>query len=148
MTKSKVKVLVVDDSDEFRAALGEALEEDFEVDLAASTEEAEQKVDRGAGLVLLDVRLRDESANREGLRLLESIKQNQPDLPVVMMTNYGDIDIAVEAMRLGASDFVEKSRVDVREFRKVIDNALKRSRLERSEEHTSELQSRVDISYA
>jgi DNA-binding NtrC family response regulator len=131
MTKSKLKVLVVDDSDEFREALGEALEEDFEVDLAASAKEAERKLDGGVGLVLLDVRLRDETANREGLRILESIKQNQPDLPVVMMTNYGDIDIAVEAMRLGASDFVEKSRVDVREFRKVIENAIKQSRLER-----------------
>jgi DNA-binding NtrC family response regulator len=128
MSETKEKVLVVDDSAEFREVLGDALEDDFDIDLAASAEEAQRKLTDGVGVVLLDVRLKEDGVNRDGLLLLEAIRQNQHELPVVMMTSYADIDIAVEAMRLGATDFVQKSRVDIREFRKVIDKALERSK--------------------
>ncbi|HEV3470354.1 MAG TPA: sigma-54 dependent transcriptional regulator [Pyrinomonadaceae bacterium] len=127
MSEAREKVLVVDDSAEFRDALGDALEDDFDIDLAASAEEAQRKL-AGVGVVLLDVRLKEDGVNRDGLLLLEAIRQSQPELPVVMMTGYADIDMAVEALRLGATDFVQKSRVDVREFRKVIEKALERSK--------------------
>jgi DNA-binding NtrC family response regulator len=51
---------------------------------------------------------RDTTSGAEGLDLLEQIKRADPDLPVVVMTAWGSIHIAVEAMRLGAGDFVEK----------------------------------------
>jgi two-component system, NtrC family, response regulator AtoC len=131
MRDSKDRILIVDDSAEFREALGEALEDDFDITLAASADDAQHTLDQGASVVLLDVRLNEEdSANKDGILLLGKLKEAQPGLPVIMMTNYGDIDIAVEAMRLGAADFVQKSRIDAREFRKVINSALKRSRLE------------------
>ena len=94
----KDTILIVDDDAEYRQALTEALEREFVVTLAASFEEAKMKLNKGLGAVLLDVRLKDEStANKDGLILLEAIRQMQPGLPVVMMTNYGDIDMAVEA---------------------------------------------------
>ena len=131
MSDEREKVLIVDDDAAFSGALGEALEDDFRIATAASPEEAERKLVEGADILLLDVRLKDEVGNRDGLVFLQALGQTNPGLPVVMMTNYADIDIAVDAMRLGASDFVEKSRVDSREFRKVIKGALDRSRLER-----------------
>jgi DNA-binding NtrC family response regulator len=132
MSRVVEAILIVDDDPAYRQALNEALEREFEVTVAGSADEAQEKINQGLAAVLLDVRLKDEgTANRDGLILLESIKQVQPNLPVVMMTNYGDIDIAVEAMRLGAEDFIQKSRLDVREFRKVLRNAIERSKLER-----------------
>ncbi len=128
MREAKQKVLVVDDNAEFRDALGDALEDDFDIELAASTEEAQRKLAGDIGVVLLDVRLKEDGVNKDGLLLLEAIRQNQQELPVVMMTGYADIDMAVEAMRLGATDFVQKSSVDVREFRKVIEKALEHSK--------------------
>ena len=51
---------------------------------------------------------RDTTSGREGLELLKALKQAEPDLPVVAMTAWGSINLAVEAMRLGAGDFIEK----------------------------------------
>lgn len=127
---NKDTVLVVDDDPEYRVALKDALDPEFAVTLAASAEEAKKLLNRSLSVVLLDVRLKDESAaNKDGLVLLEAIKQMQPNLPVVMMTNYADIDMAVEAWRLGAADFIQKARLDHREFRKVLKNAIEMSTL-------------------
>lgn len=130
---NKDTVLVVDDDLEYRVALKEALDPEFAVALAASAEDAKKLLNRSLSVVLLDVRLKDESAaNKDGLVLLEAIKQLQPDVPVVMMTNYADIDMAVDAWRLGAADFIQKARLDVREFRKVLKNAIEMSTLKRN----------------
>src|SRR6478736_5635862 len=51
---------------------------------------------------------RDTTSGAEGLDLLKALKRADPDLPVVVMTAWGSIDLAVEAMRLGAGDFIEK----------------------------------------
>ena len=51
---------------------------------------------------------RDTTSGREGLELLEALRKLAPDLPVVVMTAWGTIDIAVQAMRAGAGDFIEK----------------------------------------
>jgi DNA-binding NtrC family response regulator len=51
---------------------------------------------------------RDTTSGTEGLELLRELKRVDPDLPVVVMTAWGSIDLAVEAMRLGAGDFIEK----------------------------------------
>jgi DNA-binding NtrC family response regulator len=133
MSDPKDTILIVDDDAEYREALTGALEREFVVTLAASFEEAKMKLNKGLSAVLLDVRLKDEStANKDGLILLEAIRQMQPGLPVVMMTNYGDIDMAVDAWRLGAADFIQKARMDIREFRKVLKNAIELSTLKRN----------------
>src|SRR3546814_5474514 len=74
------------------------------------------------GIVISDVKL----PQMDGLQFLERLRAIDPDLPVVLITGHGDIAMAVDAMRRGAYDFIEK----------------------RSEEHTSELQSLMRISYA
>jgi DNA-binding NtrC family response regulator len=51
---------------------------------------------------------RDTTSGAEGIELLKALKRADPDLPVVVMTAWGSIDLAVEAMRLGAGDFIEK----------------------------------------
>jgi DNA-binding NtrC family response regulator len=133
MSGQKETLLIVDDDQEFLRVLESALEKEFTVILTSTAEEAKHNLGKGIGLILLDVRLKeeDDTANKDGVRLLEFIRQTRPEIPVVMMTAYGDIDVAVEAMKLGAADFIQKARADVREFRKALRNALERSRLER-----------------
>ena len=126
------RLLIVEDDLEYRHALEQALAQEFSVSSASCLEEAHRRLGANLDLVLLDVRLtEEEKGGKEGLVLLEAIQQILPQVPVVMMTAYGDIDLAVEAMKLGATDFVQKARVDIREFRKVLRNALERSRLVR-----------------
>jgi DNA-binding NtrC family response regulator len=65
--------------------------------------------DREFDLALIDLNYtRDTTSGREGLGLLDEIKASDPNLPVVVMTAWGSVDLAVEAMRAGARDFVQK----------------------------------------
>src|SRR5437879_3694607 len=65
--------------------------------------------EREFDLALIDLNYtRDTTSGREGLNLLGQIKSLDPNLPVVVMTAWGSVDLAVEAMRGGARDFVQK----------------------------------------
>ena len=130
--RSPIKILIVDDDPDYLRSLSSVLKRDFSVMTASSLKEAGKRLRQGLHLVLLDIRLDEaDPANRDGIELLKRIKEERPDLPVVMMTAYGDIDLAVEAMKLGAADFLQKAKVDVREFRKTIQNVLEKSKLQR-----------------
>lgn len=130
--KNKPKVLVVDDDKEYLKSLQNALGRDFSIATASSAKEAKNLLSSGFDLLLLDIRLdENDPQNKEGIELLEEIKGEYPHLPVIMITAHGDIDIAVEAMKLGAADFIQKARVNIQEIRKCIKNVLERSKLER-----------------
>ncbi|NTV74824.1 MAG: sigma-54-dependent Fis family transcriptional regulator, partial [Holophaga sp.] len=79
-------------------------------DTAASPEAALAALDAGRpDLVLMDMNYtQDTTSGVEGLALLEGIQAREPGLPVIVMTAWGSIDLAVEAMRRGAKDFVQK----------------------------------------
>jgi DNA-binding NtrC family response regulator len=99
-------VLVVDDEDAARrfvsGALSDAGYEALEADTLAK---ANQALDAGAAdIVLLDVFLPDGS----GLTLLDRIAHDNPSPPVILMTAFGEVEIAVEAMKKGAQDFLQK----------------------------------------
>src|SRR5262249_35730971 len=60
-------------------------------------------------LLLMDLNYsRDTTSGREGLELIPRVRQRDPGLPIVVMTGWGSVDTAVEAMRLGAKGFVQK----------------------------------------
>ena len=125
MAKQKKRVLIVEDDIDYGESLSSVLQDDFETSLATSVGSANDKLGPDIDLVLVDVRLDGSRPERkEGIELLQSIKVNDPDLPVVIMTGAVDIDLAIEAMKLGASDFIQKNKVDIREFRKVINKAI------------------------
>lgn len=100
------KVLVVDDERGVRRTLEFLLaKEGFEVSLAASGEEAVARFEeQPADLVLTDLRMGDMS----GLDVVREVKQRSPQTEVIVMTAYGCIDTAVEAMKLGATDYITK----------------------------------------
>ncbi|GAB6263159.1 quorum-sensing sigma-54 dependent transcriptional regulator LuxO [Photobacterium sp. R1] len=74
-------------------------------------------------LILLDLRLPDMT----GMEVLEDVRGNHPELPVVIMTAHGSIDVAVEAMRFGAKDFLIKP-CEADRLRITVNNALKRDK--------------------
>jgi DNA-binding NtrC family response regulator len=104
-------VLVVDDQSDIIEALRLLLKgESFEVDSAQSPAGALAVLERrDFDAMLLDMNFtRDTTSGREGLDLLTELRTLEPDLPVVVMTAWGSIDNAVEAMRRGARDYIEK----------------------------------------
>ena len=98
--------LIVDDEKNIRLALSRALEQlDIPVETAASGEEALEKLAAGGyGVMLLDLRL----PGVDGMEVLRQVTQEQPEIRVIIITAYGSIDLAVEAMKLGAVDFLQK----------------------------------------
>ncbi len=115
------RILVVDDEESVRWALRKAMEgAGYRVDLAADGPAGLVAAsDPGVELVLLDVRL----PGQDGLELLREIRKRRPDLPVIMMTAYGTLQVAVEAMRLGAYDYIGKP-FDTDEVLLVVQKAL------------------------
>ncbi|MGB6032782.1 MAG: response regulator, partial [Bacteroidota bacterium] len=99
-------ILVVDDDRAFRIATQTLLEDEgYTVRLAASAEEGLQALEEDR----FDLLLSDLVMGRMGgVELLRSVKQRWPDLPVIMVTGFGSVASAVEAMRLGAADYLTK----------------------------------------
>ncbi|HUJ30778.1 MAG TPA: sigma-54 dependent transcriptional regulator [Candidatus Acidoferrum sp.] len=99
-------ILVVDDEAEIREGLEALLtSENFDVTLAESGEAGLQRLgDRPFDLLLLDVSLPD----RNGIELLREIRQRDPQLPVILITAFGSIDMARAAFKSGAQDYITK----------------------------------------
>jgi len=117
-------VYVIDDDEAMRDSLGFLLgSADFKVTLFES---AQQFLDALAGVefgcVVSDVRM----PGIDGIELLKRLKSSRSTLPVLIMTGHGDVPLAVEAMKLGAVDFLEKPFEDERLIG-MIDIALKRA---------------------
>ncbi len=93
----------------------------------------DQLAGRSFDLVLTDMNFsRDTTSGREGLEIVEQILRGNQGPPVVVMTAWGDIDLAVQAMRHGAADFVTKPRDNIR-LLATIDRCLESSRGAQSE---------------
>ena len=102
----KKKILVIDDEqivlDSVKKILGS---EDFEVEPAISSREGlDRAMSRSYDLVLTDIRMPEIG----GMRILRDIKRSKPAVPVVIFTGYATVQSPVQAMKLGASDYIEK----------------------------------------
>jgi DNA-binding NtrC family response regulator len=107
----KPRVLIADDQREVREALRLMLKaEGFDTETAGSPAEILQAVtSRDFDAVLMDLNYtRDTTSGREGLELIARLRAVDDALPIVVMTAWASVDVAVEAMRRGARDFVEK----------------------------------------
>lgn len=99
-------VLLIDDEDELRRSTAQALDlSGFEVRDLASAERALDLVTPGFnGVVVTDIRM----PGMDGMTLMGRIREIDADIPVILTTGHGDVQLAVKAMREGAYDFIEK----------------------------------------
>ena len=113
-------ILIVDDEVGVRESLRMALKNDYEVSLAKDAEETfHQLKEHSPDVILLDIILPD----LDGLKVLERVKETDPDQIVIMITATKTVKTAVEAMKLGAYDYVTKP-FDIDELRLIISRAL------------------------
>jgi DNA-binding NtrC family response regulator len=108
--RPQATLLLVDDDRHLLSSMAEWLrEQGYRTDAASSLAEGRAAVDRKAyDLALVDIRL----AEDDGFDLLAHCRQHHPDLSVIMLTGYGTVESAVEAIRLGAFDFLTKPLID------------------------------------
>ena len=117
MSRSRLRILVVDDQSSVRELLRAVLESDgHEVETASSGEDAVAGLKGGFhDLVIMDIRM----PGLDGVAALARMKELSPGTGVVMMTAYASVETAVEAMKLGALDYITKP-IDIDEVRAVI----------------------------
>jgi DNA-binding NtrC family response regulator len=106
MNVEEIRILIVDDELIVRSSLKSWLEEDgYPIDTAASAEDAFRMMqDQPYAILLLDIKM----PGMDGIELLRRVKQVNPEVEVVMITAYATIESAVEAMKIGAFDYITK----------------------------------------
>ncbi|WP_440221952.1 sigma-54-dependent transcriptional regulator [Dokdonella sp. MW10] len=139
MSRDKPRILVADDQRDVREALRLLLKSEgwdcATVDGPATALEAVRKERYDVALIDLNY-TRDTTSGAEGLELLRDLRKLDAELPVVVMTAWGTINVAVEAMRHGAGDFIEKPW-DNQRLMSVLGNQLALGRAQRREQRLS-----------
>ena len=128
-------ILIVDDEPGIRETLGGVLEDEgFTVETADSGEACLKAVETNRfACILLDVWL----PQIDGLETLKRLREQGNDSPVVMISGHGNIETAVNATKLGASDFIEKP-LSIEKTVLTVRNAIKQAELERANENLNE----------
>jgi two-component system nitrogen regulation response regulator NtrX len=123
-------ILIVDDERDIRELIADILQDEgFQTRTAANSDEAIAALNEGEpSLMILDIWLKD--SRMDGIDILKQVKRNNPDVPVIIISGHGNIEIAVAAIRQGAYDFIEKP-FNIDQLMVVINRAMETNRLRR-----------------
>jgi DNA-binding NtrC family response regulator len=132
LSKTPGRILVVDDEADIRESLETLLDlEGFVVELAVDGTDCLHKLEKSSyDLVLLDLMMPD----RSGMDVLREMRQRDHETPVIMMTAYGSVEVAVNALKAGANDYFSKPW-DNDKLLIEIGNMIAKARLERENKH-------------
>ncbi|TCL09328.1 two-component system nitrogen regulation response regulator NtrX [Shimia isoporae] len=123
-------ILIVDDERDIRELISDILEDEgFATRKAGNSDDAMKAVtEKQPALMILDIWLKD--SNMDGIDILKAVKRDYPEVPVVIISGHGNIEIAVAAIKQGAYDFIEKP-FNIDQLMVVIRRAMETSRLRR-----------------
>lgn len=125
-----MSILIVDDEKDIRELVGDILkEEGYPVRLAGNSDDCMAQINLDPpNLMILDIWLKD--SQMDGIDILKAVKRDNPDIPVVIISGHGNIEIAVAAIKQGAYDFIEKP-FNIDQLMVVVSRAMEASRLRR-----------------
>ncbi|MEO3417345.1 sigma-54 dependent transcriptional regulator [Roseovarius sp. CAU 1744] len=123
-------ILIVDDERDIRELIADILEDEgYGTRLAGNSDDAMSAIaDSQPALLILDIWLKD--SNMDGIDILKAVKRDYPEVPVVIISGHGNIEIAVAAIKQGAYDFIEKP-FNIDQLMVVIRRGMETSRLRR-----------------
>ncbi|MFN0116150.1 MAG: sigma-54-dependent transcriptional regulator [Paracoccaceae bacterium] len=123
-------ILIVDDERDIRELISDILkDEGFTTRIASNSDECMAEINAAPpALMILDIWLKD--SRMDGIDILKAVKRDNPDIPVIIISGHGNIEIAVAATRQGAYDFIEKP-FNIDQLIVVINRAMETSRLRR-----------------
>jgi two-component system nitrogen regulation response regulator NtrX len=123
-------ILIVDDERDIRELISDILrDEGFATRLASNSDECMAELNSAPpALMILDIWLKD--SRMDGIDILKTVRRDNPDVPVIIISGHGNIEIAVAAIKQGAYDFIEKP-FNIDQLTVVIARAMETSRLRR-----------------
>ncbi len=123
-------ILIVDDERDIRELIADILaDEGYSTRTAANSDDCMAEINTAEpALMILDIWLKD--SRMDGIDILKTVKRDNPDVPVVIISGHGNIEIAVAAIRQGAYDFIEKP-FNIDQLLVVIRRAMETARLRR-----------------
>lgn len=123
-------ILITDDEKDIRELIGDILkDEGYSVRLASNSDECMAEINaEPPALMILDIWLKD--SRMDGIDILKTVKRDNPDIPIVIISGHGNIEIAVAAIKQGAYDFIEKP-FNIDQLMVVVSRAMETSRLRR-----------------
>ena len=123
-------ILIVDDERDIRELISDILkDEGFTTRLASNSDECMAEINADPpSLMILDIWLKD--SRMDGIDILKTVKRDNPDVPIIIISGHGNIEIAVAAIKQGAYDFIEKP-FNIDQLTVVIARAMETSRLRR-----------------
>jgi two-component system nitrogen regulation response regulator NtrX len=123
-------ILIVDDERDIRELISDILEDEgYTTRRAGNSDEAMAAIRaEQPGLLILDIWLKD--SQMDGIDILKAVKRDYPDVPVVIISGHGNVEIAVAAIKQGAYDFIEKP-FNIDQLMVVIRRGMETSRLRR-----------------
>ena len=123
-------ILIVDDERDIRALIADILQDEgYSTRVAANSDEAMAEINANPPvLLILDIWLKD--SKMDGIDILMTVKRSNPDIPIVIISGHGNVEIAVAAIKQGAYDFIEKP-FNIDKLMVVISRAMEASRLRR-----------------
>ena len=126
MNMSEIKILLTDDEEEMQHLLAQAFEKDgYEVIAAYDGNEALNIIQQESfDLAIIDIKM----PGRNGIEILKALKEKNPDTEVLIITGHASLETAIESVRYGAYDYVEKP-FDIHELKKIVARALEKRRL-------------------
>ncbi|MEI6099640.1 MAG: sigma-54 dependent transcriptional regulator [Alphaproteobacteria bacterium] len=125
-----MSILIVDDEKDIRELIGDILkDEGYAIRLAGNSDDCMAEINKELpSLMILDIWLKD--SRMDGIDILKTVKRDNPDVPVVIISGHGNIEIAVAAIKQGAYDFIEKP-FNIDQLMVVVARAMETSRLRR-----------------
>jgi two-component system, NtrC family, nitrogen regulation response regulator NtrX len=123
-------ILITDDERDIRELISDILiDEGFTTRLAGNSDQCMTEIAKDPpALMILDIWLKD--SKMDGIDILKTVKREHPDIPIVIISGHGNIEIAVAAIKQGAYDFIEKP-FNIDQLMVVIKRAMETSRLRR-----------------
>jgi DNA-binding NtrC family response regulator len=128
----KLNILLLEDNHEFAESLRQAMKDHYRFVISTSLQEAKAIIEANneISVALVDLFLGDEhNSQPEGIKFLRWLAGEHPDIPAVVLSGQGNMDLAVDAMKAGAEDFIDKGRLNITELKKRILDILERRRL-------------------
>lgn len=137
----KPYILVVDDEEDIRISLNGILEDEgYEITLASNGEDALRMLEQNEpDILFLDIWL----PGKDGIEILDYVRREYCDMPVIMISGHSNIETAVETIKKGAFDFIEKPL----SLEKVVVTANKALEFRRLQQENQDLRSRIRIDY-